>query len=147
MFRLEGVDCRALPRRGIAFSPNGKRIATATMVPSKGADTQMTGVVTIWDATTGREFLNLSCPWIALTSEIEFSPDGFHLIARSHTAIEDLLPGSATLNIWDAISLFEPAEFDEENVGFSEGLGEILASIKEAVARTVVVGGDGDHIR
>jgi serine/threonine protein kinase/WD40 repeat protein len=102
LFRLEGINSQALPHKGIAFSPDGKRIATAMMAERKDNDSQYTGIVTLWDATNGREYLKLSCPWTALTSGIEFSPDGFHLTARGHGIIDGLVPGSASVKTWNA---------------------------------------------
>ncbi len=102
MFRLEEINSRALPRKGIAFSPDGGRIATAMLSESKDADPQMTGTVTLWDVNNGREMLRLSCPWGSVSDAIEFSPDGFRLTARGAAGVNSILKGAATVTAWDA---------------------------------------------
>src|SRR5262249_34006288 len=66
----------------VAFSPDGKRLATAS------AD----GTAKVWDAATGQETLTLRGHTVALTS-VAFSADG----QRLATADVD-----GTVKIWDA---------------------------------------------
>jgi WD40 repeat protein/serine/threonine protein kinase len=63
---------------GVAFSPDGKRLATASM----------DGMVKVWDAQTGQELLSLK----GTLWQIAFSPDGKRLAGGSWN----------TLKVWDA---------------------------------------------
>jgi WD40 repeat protein len=67
---------------GIAFSPDGRRLATA------GSD----GQVRIWDAVTGRELLTLAADEESVAS-VAFSPDGNRLAAGTD---------EGTVRVWDA---------------------------------------------
>jgi WD40 repeat protein len=67
---------------GVAFSPDGRRIA------SGGTD----NTVRVWDAATGRELLTLRGHTAAICS-VEFRPDGRQLASASL---------DRTVRIWDA---------------------------------------------
>jgi WD40 repeat protein len=75
LFRLEG-DGRASFLL-VAFSPDGKRIATAALQP---------GVITtikVWDAATGRELLSLKGDAVLGPHDnLSFSPDGHRLLLQ-----------------------------------------------------------------
>jgi WD40 repeat protein len=73
--------------RGLAFSPDGKRLASAT-----GDNT-----VKVWDARTGQELLALGKHTGPITS-VAFSPDGQRLASAS----PDGLFGPGTVKIWNA---------------------------------------------
>jgi WD40 repeat protein len=78
LFRLEGHASAASPQ--VAFSPDGKRIATAQM---GGAAVAMpTRTVKLWDAATGRELLSLKHDQQP-RSRPSFSPDGHRLMLQT----------------------------------------------------------------
>jgi len=67
---------------GVAFSPDGKRLASVGVG----------GTVKVWDATTGQETLTFK-GHTDLVSSVVFSPDGTRLASAS----ED-----QTVKVWDA---------------------------------------------
>ncbi|TXT21140.1 MAG: hypothetical protein FD138_4104, partial [Planctomycetota bacterium] len=71
----------------VAFSPDGKRLASAS------GDAR-NGEVKVWDATTGHETLTLKGHTSQVKS-VAFSPDGKRLASAS---------GDSTVKLWDAIS-------------------------------------------
>ena len=75
---------------GVAFSPDGTRLATAS------ADK----TAKVWDASSGRELLTLT-HHTALVRNIVFSPKGTHLA----TASDDGTVRVYTLNIEDLMAL------------------------------------------
>src|SRR5207237_1322341 len=60
----------------VAFSPDGKRIATATL--GRGPD--VAAEVKLWEAATGRELLTLQSLQAVRLGHLRFSPDGYRLI-------------------------------------------------------------------
>jgi WD40 repeat protein/serine/threonine protein kinase len=74
---------------GVAFSPDGRRLATIG---------RMERVVQVWDAQTGDRILTLSKPK-GMASRVAFSPDGRHLACAG---IREGEFGEVTL--WDAIT-------------------------------------------
>jgi WD40 repeat protein len=96
LFRLEGhANARSLL---IAFSPDGKRIATTEIVGGIGP--AGTGTIRLWDATTGRELLTLNHSFPRVTG-LSFSPDGHRLLLQA--------PGSHGPS-WDATPRAEAAQ-------------------------------------
>ena len=67
---VSGTEVLTLPSDGpvlsVAFSPDGKRIISSSMA----------GTVTVWDAATGDEVMNLVVGLEADVSSVAFSPDG-----------------------------------------------------------------------
>ncbi len=70
---------------GVSYSPDGRRIASASL----------DGTIKLWDATTGQEILTLRGHASQLFG-ISYSPDGRTLLAGCY---------DGTLKVWDATSL------------------------------------------
>jgi WD40 repeat protein len=110
---------------GMAFSPDGKLLATAggVALPS-GADRSGTpGVVTVWDVVNGEELVTFPAhkAWIM---SVAFSPDGKTLATANN---------DTTLKLWDATSGQELRTFKGHDgpvwrVAFSPD-GKTLASV------------------
>jgi WD40 repeat protein len=81
----------ALQVHSIAFSPDGKRIASGS------ADR----TIRIWDSTNGNELLNLK-GHVGVVTGVAFSPDGKQLVSG----------GDQTARIWDAIHGQQPLALD-----------------------------------
>src|SRR5262249_27463628 len=83
LYRLSHADLLTLKgvgMQGMAYSPDGKRLATAAG----------TKAVKVWDVRTGQELLNLKDAGI----NVAFSPDGKHLASAN--------PSDKTVKVWDA---------------------------------------------
>jgi len=76
------IKVRSGPISGVAFSPDGQRLASA----GHG----MTGGVKVWDVSTGEELLTVKT---ALVQSVAFSPDGQRLASASL---------DHTVKVWDA---------------------------------------------
>jgi WD40 repeat protein/serine/threonine protein kinase len=86
---------------GLAYSPDGKRLASASTTWDRTKNAFVAGEVKIWDAQTGREVLTI--PGHAAT--LIFSPDGQRLasgIGAWDDAKKAYLAGEVT--VWDAVS-------------------------------------------
>jgi WD40 repeat protein len=79
--------------RSVAFSPDGKRLASASQ-----PDDNEEGMVKVWDAQTGHEFLTLKVRNYG--PRLAFSPDGKRLAGSTS------LPGSGSdaIKVWDSVT-------------------------------------------
>jgi WD40 repeat protein len=124
-------DCPVL---GVAFSPDGRRIASAACLENSGVKT--------WDVTTGRELLNLICQ-----DSVAFSPDGRHIASALHLLSLNKITGAkvigAELKVWDATTGHEVLVFKDNgaisNVAFSPD-GKRLASVSPAAVKIWDIG-------
>ena len=80
----------------LAFSPDGRRLASAAMAlgaGTRGVDSE----VKLWDLATGRDLLTFAA---GINPKLAFSPDGFRL-----SCISDVATKVAEVQIWDATPL------------------------------------------
>src|SRR5262249_5573003 len=93
--------------QGLAFSPDGKRLASQTWDA-----TTREAPVKVWDAESGRELLALKGDTGYWANSIAFSPDGQRLVCGSQTMLRiwDLQTGRAirTLKGGGRIVVFSP---------------------------------------
>ena len=91
------------PSSSAAFSPDGKRLATASgrwQGMAKGWD-GVPGDVKVWDTQTGQELLSLK-GFAGPSPSLTFSPDGKRL-ASSHNLNNSVGPAaSGEIKVWDA---------------------------------------------
>jgi WD40 repeat protein len=85
----------------VAFSPDGKRLASGSGVMGTG------GEVKVWDAQTGKELLSIKHPGKSFLSTVAFSPDGKRLVSElwGNVFSGQLPPGPGPgggIMVWDA---------------------------------------------
>jgi WD40 repeat protein len=81
---------------GVAFSPDGKRIASAAIPLGP-----RTNAIEIWDAATGKKLLQVHIEVSQDTSSVAFSPDGRY-IASGDSVFEENVLQVAGVALWDA---------------------------------------------
>jgi WD40 repeat protein len=86
--RLQTLRAHAATVYGLAYSPDGQRLASASFDPIRAS-----GEVRLWDAVVGRELLTLP-GWVA----VAFSPDGNLLAAAGSGG----LAAARQVRVWDA---------------------------------------------
>jgi WD40 repeat protein len=110
LFSLKG---HAMGVHGVAFSPDGKRLASVGLEVGRiGTQPGQPGEVKLWDAQTGRELLAL--PFKGLVGvlrqnhSVAFSPDGRRVAtcggeiqSRVHPGPGEVVPGEV-VKVWDA---------------------------------------------
>jgi WD40 repeat protein len=115
------------PINSVAFSPDGKRLASAD-----GGDPplgEMDGEIKVWDVETGQELHTLP----ARGHSVAFSPDGRRIAGAGKRSIDVLGPsGSGEIKMWDAetgreLLILQGHTSDVRNVAFSPD-GQRLAS-------------------
>jgi WD40 repeat protein len=89
---------------GMAFSPDGKRLAGAYSEGQRSGQQRpalsIVSTVKVWDAQTGQELLSLKGGW----GGVAFSPDGKRLVSMSGggTGPIGARPGPSDVKVWDA---------------------------------------------
>jgi WD40 repeat protein len=84
------------PINSVAFSPDGKRLASAGGSGGPGA---MGGEIKVWDAETGQELHTLPAGGFS----VAFSPDGRRIVGAGRRLIDVGGPsGSGEIKVWDA---------------------------------------------
>jgi WD40 repeat protein len=104
---------------GVAFSPDGKRLASA----SQKSGTTTPGLIKIWDAETGAELLQVKVNHPIRS--IAFSPDGKRLVSA---CADGPLTTNGVINVWDSET------------------GQELLSLKHSDAFTAVFSADGTRL-
>jgi WD40 repeat protein len=94
----------------VAFSPDGKRLATGAGIGDGGQG----GELKVWDARTGQELLTLD-GISGLSNGVAFNPDGRRLVGRGR---------DRTVKIWDATPLPEKWRCSQSSAKRDQAAGE-----------------------
>jgi WD40 repeat protein/serine/threonine protein kinase len=84
--------------RGVAFSPDGKRVASVGR--PWGAQGSFSGELKVWDAATGKELLSIPVSTVAGGQPVSFSPDGTRMALI--VGVQDGEKERQELKMWDA---------------------------------------------
>ncbi len=85
----------------VAFSPDGKRLASGSGTWDATKRAFVSGEVKLWDAQTGQEMLTLK-GHTAMVVSVAFSPDGKRLASGSGDDINRYPPRPGEVKVWDA---------------------------------------------
>jgi WD40 repeat protein/serine/threonine protein kinase len=95
---------------GLAFSPDGKRLANSIRGERKNGK-RVLGAVKVWDAETGQEFLTLK----GGGGRVAFSPDGKCLAVRSYEGWVGNTHVPKEVQVWDAQTGHEIPSINHQN--------------------------------
>ncbi|MFD8996700.1 WD40 repeat domain-containing serine/threonine protein kinase [Streptomyces abikoensis] len=118
--------------RGVAFSPDGRSVA------SVAADTKANSVVQLWDAGTGRGIKSLTGTDGKTFSSVTFSPDGRTVMA-SGTGVHlwDVDTGGPVATLTDAHPYLETAAYRPGKAVIAGAGGVREPNIKDGTGKTV----------
>jgi WD40 repeat protein len=108
----------------VAFSPDGKRLATTTHPSAYPRNSQE---IKVWDAQTGQELLTFQGRTGMFTSVL-FSPDGKRLVSSA-----------GEVKVWDAQTGLELLSFKGGGFGSSAAFTQDGHRLVSSVGRTVTI--------